>query len=300
MFSKIASLRQFTRDTARLVSERVRNKGWWPGWILLETRVLDFLIHQANKRPLRRRVECPCCGWTGYDFMTFEAVYFWKRSSFCPRCESQDRQRLLNLYITRRHPELFSGPMTLLHVAPGTLEKKLIFRNPQVNYLSTDCDFDEVKLRKLERSRGRRTASTDYDLDEAERYVRHGRGFCGDIQDLALASQAVDIVFCIHVLEHVRNPNAGLSEVARVLRPGGTAYIMVPFEAGLPKSVEWDEPNPDIFDHIWNYSQNDFKDRLADFEYEEIVPASFLSPAERSRYRIDDTEVIYRCVKPSG
>jgi len=39
-----------------------------------------------------------------------------------------------------------------------------------------------------------------------------------------------DAVFCRHVLEHVMNPQAALKEFARVLKPGGVFYCVVPFE----------------------------------------------------------------------
>lgn len=46
---------------------------------------------------------------------------------------------------------------------------------------------------------------------------------------LPLADASVDAVACLEVLEHVREPQAMLAEIARVLRPGGHAWISVPF-----------------------------------------------------------------------
>lgn len=49
-------------------------------------------------------------------------------------------------------------------------------------------------------------------------------------------NDSVDLVFSIAVLEHVRDPEAAISEIVRVLRPGGSAYIFVPFIQGFHSS----------------------------------------------------------------
>lgn len=46
---------------------------------------------------------------------------------------------------------------------------------------------------------------------------------------LPLADRAVDAVLLTQVLEHVSSPAAVLTEAARVLRPGGSVFISVPF-----------------------------------------------------------------------
>jgi SAM-dependent methyltransferase len=51
----------------------------------------------------------------------------------------------------------------------------------------------------------------------------------GQATDIPLRGRSVDVVLCTEVLEHVPDPAAALREVARVLRPGGTAVITSPF-----------------------------------------------------------------------
>lgn len=63
-------------------------------------------------------------------------------------------------------------------------------------------------------------------LDLSPRMVdlAHARGLSavnGDIQDLTFADEAFDCVIANRVLYHLPNIDVGLSEIARVLRPGG-------------------------------------------------------------------------------
>lgn len=50
-----------------------------------------------------------------------------------------------------------------------------------------------------------------------------------DIQDMpAIPSESFDSVLCTQVLEHVPEPHRAMTELARVLRPGGTLILSVP------------------------------------------------------------------------
>lgn len=40
---------------------------------------------------------------------------------------------------------------------------------------------------------------------------------------------AFDFVFCTNVLEHLKNPEGCVNEIYRVLKPGGTLFLSVPF-----------------------------------------------------------------------
>ena len=46
-------------------------------------------------------------------------------------------------------------------------------------------------------------------------------------------SASFDTVVALEVLEHVRNPDACLAEIDRVLRPDGRVLLTVPFVAPL-------------------------------------------------------------------
>lgn len=53
---------------------------------------------------------------------------------------------------------------------------------------------------------------------------------------LPFDDSTVDVLVSIAVLEHVRSPGQMIEEFFRVLRPGGTAYIFVPFIQGFHAS----------------------------------------------------------------
>lgn len=51
----------------------------------------------------------------------------------------------------------------------------------------------------------------------------------GDIHDIPLKNESIDAIFCLAVLEHVEDPFKAVSEMHRVLKPGGKILIYVPF-----------------------------------------------------------------------
>ena len=51
----------------------------------------------------------------------------------------------------------------------------------------------------------------------------------GDAHCLPLSSNSVDCVLCCEVLEHIKDPRQCCNEIWRVLKPGGAAFISVPF-----------------------------------------------------------------------
>jgi SAM-dependent methyltransferase len=268
----------FPADIVTGFFQRWRAKGFRSACIFVRVVVTNFWTRQGNKRSEHderyRRVECPCCGWRGFDFFADDTTKFWLPSVFCPGCGSHERQRMLHLYIHRHDPGLPDTEGRLLHFAAEEDVRKIFAHNKRLRYFSTEYDLEVARWRCLQ-----------------------GTGFLADIQNLGVAPESFDIVFCLHVLEHVRRDREAIREIRRVLKPGGVAYIMVPFDMTLGATVEWEIPDPDIHYHIWAYATSDFKDRLDVFDFQEIKPETFLTGEERTRYRIPPKEIIYRCVK---
>ena len=50
-----------------------------------------------------------------------------------------------------------------------------------------------------------------------------------DIRSLPFANGTFDCVYASHVLEHIREDRVALSEIRRILKPGGLAILPLPF-----------------------------------------------------------------------
>jgi SAM-dependent methyltransferase len=94
----------------------------------------------------------------------------------------------------------------VLHFAPEAWMAPLL-RRPGVDYVSTDIDDPRADLNF-------------------------------DIQDIPLPEASVDVIVCSHVLEHVPDDRRATRELARILRPGGTALILVPQDPEREETYE--------------------------------------------------------------
>jgi SAM-dependent methyltransferase len=82
----------------------------------------------------------------------------------------------------------------------------------------------------------------------------------GAVESLPLSTAACDTVLCFNVLEHVFDFAAALSELRRVLRPGGTLYGRVPFLLGV---------HADPSDY-WRYTGDTLRCILGDAGFDEV------------------------------
>ncbi|MFZ2087570.1 MAG: methyltransferase domain-containing protein [Desulfobaccales bacterium] len=69
----------------------------------------------------------------------------------------------------------------------------------------------------------------DYPPTQASIGVRFQPQVYGNARDLPFADASFDGVLCSQVLEHVDRPEEVIGELGRVLKPGGTGLISVPF-----------------------------------------------------------------------
>ena len=66
-----------------------------------------------------------------------------------------------------------------------------------------------------------------------------------------LADRSFNVIICHHVLEHVEKPTEMLTEIHRLLRPGGKLLLHVPFEKEHRyRRFDPDEPNHHLYS--WN------------------------------------------------
>jgi SAM-dependent methyltransferase len=95
----------------------------------------------------------------------------------------------------------------------------------------------------------------------------------GSIELLPFPAGSFGTVFCTDVLEHLSNESLirGISEIARVLCPGGSAIVMVPYKENLAASSCYC-PRCNSEFHRWGHLQTFDKETMADlFEQEHLA-----------------------------
>ena len=109
----------------------------------------------------------------------------------------------------------------------------------------------------------RRQPGVDYTSFDLARHAMER----GDITAMRYDTDSVDFFVCFHVLEHVADEAAALSEIRRVLRPGGTAVLQVPVDWDLAETYDYATPDPREVGHVRRYGR-DLRSRLADHGFD--------------------------------
>lgn len=130
-----------------------------------------------------------------------------------------------------------------------------------------------------------------------------------DIHEIPFEENEFDVIFCNHVLEHVDDDIKAISEIQRVLKPGGWAILQVPFFYPLPETTYEDKSITDPLelekafgqdDHVRMYGE-DYATRLAStgLKVTEEKMVMEMPEEEQQRYALPVNEIIYRVEKVS-
>lgn len=218
-----------------------------------------------------KQKHCPFCGWRGFRFEPFGNAATYRRDALCPICGSLERHRLAYLLLRDR---LTRGNKTL-HVAP----EPLII--PWLVSLSSEylnIDLANPAMRQM------------------------------DLTALDLPDRSKTLVWCSHVLEHIPDDRAALSEMYRVLEPDGLLILQVPIVGAATNedsNVLTDHDRLTKFlqeDHVRLYGL-DLKERLVEAGFEcEVLASNCLSPQDRKRYAVDARfyKEVFVCRRPVG
>jgi SAM-dependent methyltransferase len=241
---------------------------------LVPERLRRFALRRARLLIYRGdAVECPCCGGR---FSRWMPGLSHRATRVCPRCGAQERHRALWLYM-RERTDLFSRNISILHWAPEYALQRSLSQLPNAAYVSADLEGGEA--------------------------MQHM-----DITDVPFKDEAFDLIVCVHVLEHVGDDRRAMREMARVLRPGGSAMILVPIVLEQPTLEDPAITAPeDRKRHYWQADHvrlygGDFRDRLAEEGFEVTVDSWIrtLDQATLDRHGLFPLEDIYVCAKPSA
>lgn len=106
---------------------------------------------------------------------------------------------------------------------------------PPARLLDVSCG--EGEFLSFARRAGYSTSGIDFSLAALQKFGQHGAAaipaVAANAQRLPFADASFDLVTNIGSLEHYFDPAQGVREMARVLRPGGTAFVLVPNAYGL-------------------------------------------------------------------
>lgn len=219
-------------------------------------------------------VECPVCESHFRKFLPYGRVTS-RSNALCPKCLALERHRLIWLYLKRK-TDFFSKEAKMLHIAPELCFMDRFEALENLDYITGDIESPLAKVKM-------------------------------DIHEIPFEDDSIDIIFCNHVLEHVDNDMKALSEMKRVLKPGGWAILQVPFFYPLPETTYEDKSIVDpkerekAFgqdDHVRMYGQ-DYAKRLASSGLNVVEERLIdeLADEEKMRFALPADEIIYRVVK---
>ncbi|SFS65394.1 Methyltransferase domain-containing protein [Lutibacter maritimus] len=195
-------------------------------------------------------------------------------NALSPSTLSLERHRLLWLYL-KNETDFFTAPKKVLHIAPEQCFLKVFKSQKNLNYTTADLysPIADVKA---------------------------------DICDLPFEENSFDVVFCNHVLEHIEDDKKAMSELYRVLKPGGLGIFQIPQDLSLETtyedfsitSKEERKKHFGQYDHVRVYGK-DYFDRLraVGFTVNEIDYSKTLSQELLTKYCLVKGEILPICTK---
>lgn len=192
-----------------------------------------------------------------------------RQNVLSPGTLSLERHRLMWLYL-KNETGFFKDQLKVLHMAPEQSFYKRFRKLQNLDYITCDLNSPIADVK-------------------------------ADIQDLPFEDNSFDVIFCNHVLEHVADDKRALSELYRVMKPGGWGIFQVPIRYQLDKTFE-DSTITDKkeriekfgqYDHVRVYGM-DYYDTLksSGFEVEKVNLSNKLSDEEIKRFALEKNEIL--------
>lgn len=191
-----------------------------------------------------------------------------------PGTLSLERHRLFWLYL-KNETDFFTENIKVLHFAPEQAFYKKFRKMKNLDYTTTDLNSPIADVK-------------------------------ADICALPFKDNEFNFIICNHVLEHIPDDTKAMEEIYRVLAPGGTAILQVPYKASLDTTFEDDtitDPKERAlifgqYDHVRVYGMDYFeKLRTIGFKVEAVDYTNQFSKSEIEKYRLPIGELLPVCRK---
>lgn len=172
--------------------------------------------------------QCNICGSKLKRFVDLDG-----KDLLCPNCGSRSRTRRLYKQLIK-HSALNGN---VLHFSPPKILYKQ-FKQLKMNYYSSDFENE---------------FTADYNYN---------------ITSIPTKENFFNTIICYHILEHIENDKKAMSELYRVLKPGGICFIQTPFIDGETKedpTITLPEDRKKHFgqeDHVRIYALPDLVSKL--------------------------------------
>ena len=198
-----------------------------------------------------------------------------RENALAPGTLSLERHRLFWLYLKNETSFFTSENLRVLHFAPEQAFLKRFRKLRHLQYTTTDLNSPIADVK-------------------------------ADICNLPFEDNAYDFIICNHVLEHIPDDTKAMQELYRVLAPGGTAILQVPYDKNRAATFEDNsitdrDERARIFgqyDHVRIYGMDYFKKLGAiGFQIDAVDYTASLSETEITKYRLPKGELIPVCHK---
>ncbi|MEO0787752.1 MAG: methyltransferase domain-containing protein [Bacteroidota bacterium] len=217
------------------------------------------------------KYHCPLCQTNLNRFVLLQDGH-----ALCPRCGSLPRTRRLWFLIDRYLADVGDSRkrIDILHFSPpkalrGRIKQQIRQANHQISYQTSDVAGE---------------FSADLHID---------------LTNNKLADQSFNLIICYHILEHIDDDKTAMTELFRLLKPGGLAIIQTPFHSQFGDALEL----PHVItaadrlkhygqeDHVRVYTVSTLQERLQAAGFSIVIkqaPEDFFDDAQRAQLKAEE------------
>ena len=158
------------------------------------------LVYRGNA------VECPVCEKSFSKFLSYGYANY-RDNVLCPYDLTLERHRVMWLYLKQKSDFFTKPDLKVMHIAPEQCFHGLFKKQSNLNYVTGDL------LSPI--------ADMHFDLHE-----------------IPLEDNQYEVIFCNHVMEHVKDDLQCMKELYRIMKPGGWGIMQVPIDSNRNETYE--------------------------------------------------------------